>query len=251
MKKSIYLFIFLLVLNIVIAQESIYEFIIAAKNSPADYTFVLSDGFSRTETIQLAAFSKDTLVRKTKMDDAIINQERKLIVIGNYNDNIMTKKLSGRFPLEEGEGFIKLLNGNLIIAGAAAAENTELLKIIKDYEKNKNLLSSDEYIMGDFVLTLTVKEEPKVEQPSPEPTITEEETPEKSLLIWIIIAGILVGTTSSFFIIKKKKQHNRIKNYIMQNLQTGYTKEQIQQALLQQGWPEKTVENILNKVNIQ
>ncbi|MBW2981256.1 hypothetical protein KY343_00105 [Candidatus Woesearchaeota archaeon] len=98
--------------------------------------------------------------------------------------------------------------------------------------------------------------------PSPEPEVgalAPVGFPWTGILITIIIIGILGGIGFVFYEIKRshgslqqektqrgldQQSFMRLQSYVKQTLEQGYTKEQIRQTLLNEGWPS----NLINKV---
>jgi len=254
MKKLIYIITFLLILNIAFAEESIYDYIKKAKQNPSNYEYVLSPILSGPENAVMTRFNKEMRIHKSRMDSEVGDEIKNYIIIGNSKINKVTKRLIGEWTFKEGEGIIKVKDGNLIIAGTVQKVTTNLLEIIVDYEKNKKILSKDEYIIGKSRL----EKEDKATETSAEPT--EKPAMEtSSFTLWIIIGAILLGAGLSLFLIKKRKTEPvqqqmppnlvPLQNYIQQNLSKGYPKEQIEQTLAKQGWPQQTLDFIFNNMN--
>jgi len=249
MKKTIYVIVFLLVINICIAQESIYDFIKRAETNPYKHQIIVSDGLSQEESAPLIGFADKVGLTRSVIDSDFRNVLDNTIIVGNTQTNSFAKKLIGRFYLERGEGFIIVRDNNLIIAGAGKSESQTLLEILDHYEKNKNLLLDCVYIMGDFELECT-----KTEKPAPQPikkTVTKKVRKETNLIIWVILMTVIIGGITALEISRKPKQktdYPAIEGYITQNLKKGFTKTQIKQALLQKGWSEKSLNPLLNKI---
>jgi len=283
MKKILFFIIFVFLVSNVFADDiSIYDHINKIKDNPSDYVFIFSESISRLETVELIEISKSIGVKSNEVDDGLGNQESKMILIGNSNINSVTKDIIGEWTLKQGEGVIKVLDNNLLIAGSSAQVNIELLKIVKEYEQNKALLSKDEYYIGNSRLKpIGVKKTEKKEVTEPSFIEKEKLSPDKksnSLIWWIIGIVVLlgIGGGASVIILKNRDipskqpiqniqsqnrmyQSNRfqpkhqysdatiasLRNYINQCLTQGYNKRQITQTLISSGWPVDLIKRFL------
>ncbi|MEK6967245.1 MAG: hypothetical protein AABX51_01290 [Nanoarchaeota archaeon] len=66
------------------------------------------------------------------------------------------------------------------------------------------------------------------------------DTPGKS--IWPYIAGLLLLVLAILLSVRFRKKANPLRNYVAANLKKGYTKEQIRNALLKNGYSNKEIE---------
>jgi len=253
MKKLIYIITFLLILNIALAEESIYGYIKKTKQSPSEYIFVLTEELTMSESIRASNLSRTIGVKHSRTDISASHLKEKMLIIGNSENNKITKRLLGDLNFGKGQGIIKVTDNNLVIAAGKPKENRELLRLLNEHEKNKKIFSKDEYTIGGF--SLGKETQAKTETPAPIAQLTEKLSKKTSFsLIWIILTIIGTGTVISLFLLKRKTQKTiptnliPLENYVQQNLSRGYTKEQIEQALLQQGWSKDKLDLVFNNI---
>jgi len=273
MKRIVYLIALFLVLGVVSSETgSIYDYMKNVKDNPSEYVIVVPSSLSGAEGSEIIKLSKEIGVARSGVSGDILLREENMILIGNSEVNPVTKNFIGEWTLRKGKGFIKVINGNLIIA--SSDDTTSLLGIIRDYEENNDILLEDEYLVGISRLNLPEPKAIEVEtsKTAQEEAPKEEDKPSKKnsfFFVWVFLGVFVLGGAGvSVFLIGKlnrsiggsggqrlARQQMQIppnlfplRNYIMQNLNNGYKREQIEPSLLKQGWRKQDIDMVFSSI---
>jgi len=147
--------------------------------------------------------------------------------------------------------------------------NTDISIIYQGVQENKGVIVMDQLEQPPAVQqpTSQPETEPETEPQSLVDTIQESEPeapssrfPWAAVVITIVILGILGGIgfvyyemKTSHIYLKQEKAHGslnqqsyaRLQSYVKQTLEQGYTKAQIRQTLINEGWNQNTVNQVL------
>lgn len=215
MKAIFFLFFLFIFLPAAFAlDQEVRLFVDSIKQNPQDYSIVLGESADISEinaASELAAFLGTT----NALLDSEVTEKNNLILIGSKSTN----SLIDEYVYEDiDEPLIKVIESNLIITAPSPKEMPVLIKDITSLEKqNKESLSPNNWLMFGVSLVL--------------------------ILSIIVLVIILIKHSPH----TDKKAEAELINYISENLNKGYSKEQLKSALVNIGWKEKTVDNVLDK----
>ncbi len=248
---------------------SIYDLINGIKKNPDNYMFIIGEGIDKEVSNAVVALSNALSVKKSKGDFETKITESNMIVIGNSEKNKITRGLIGPWDYENG-AIISLDGNNLIIGGKDKDGLIKAINLLRDYNNNKNLLSSNEVFLKNGrwqkAEIISIKRETKRGVYSKKAKAIEMMSEnKKSIVVGIVVLIVIVGGLAIGFFIKKsmgeKKEGSiqqeytqeytrELENYISGNLRRGYTKEQIKAALLREGWEDKVIEETFRKFGV-
>ena len=261
--KIKYLLLFLIILSsISFAQETIYDLVENIKSNPNQYTLVLGGSTDNNEIKAASELSSFLGITRSRFDREV-SQNQKLILIGNPSTNTIIKSLLGEWTYGDNKALIKTINNNLIIAGSETQGTQTGISVIKNYEKNKNKLQTDEYITSSFfspseptffiligltvlviiaiivvVIILIKRKKLKNSNQPKEPTLNQQQKP-------ITQQPVQQQTTEQPQ--QLSPEEKQLYQYIQVNLRRGYQKQDLKRALLNSGWNISMVDKALSK----
>ncbi|MFH2027861.1 MAG: hypothetical protein ABIJ08_01870, partial [Nanoarchaeota archaeon] len=223
---------------------TVYDQITDIISDPSSYTAIIGK-LAKPSEIKLASELVGFFDIKKSNFDTKVTSNTDLLIIGVTGNN---DKLGQ--GLTEGYS-IRAENNNLIVSGSSTEDLQEAIKIINNYEKNKNRLQGNELSSKDLF------------------------SPKGFLSIFLIILGVLaIGGSTTFLLIRNKgmianilktekkriwpkaepKQEEtdprfgQLKRYVAGNLRKGYTPSQIKSVLVNAGWDNPTVSKAFDEV---
>jgi hypothetical protein len=238
MKKFIFFLFLLFFITPLVSATSVYDTINQIKSNPSDYTIVIGTN-SDPETIKAVAELASFLGTANSLFDNEVQNPQNLILIGNPSNNIWIVPFIR--PDQTNKTTIKAADNNLIINNMNPSDLKQEIDIIKNYEKNKEILQTEEYLLQTFF------------SPS-----------DSSLLILITVSVLVLALIGILvFIVIKKRKHietklvttnikpqepnQQIIDYIQKSMQQGYSKDQIKQSLINVGWNPSQVDQALSR----
>jgi len=237
MKKITILFLLLLIFIPSVFSEDISSIIDDVKQNPSAYTIVIGKS-TQTEEIKVISGLASYLGITRSRFDTEIKSNNKLVIVGTYDDNNLIKSMIGSFNYGSDKALIKVVDNNVIITAESLEDLQLAIDIIQNYDKTKKSLNKEEYIAIQFL--------------SP-----------KNPSAWFALLGtIVIIIISTLALTKTKKQktselrktqssnpelNQQLFNYVKSNLESGYSKQQLRQALVNANWDPNTVDNTLNR----
>jgi len=233
--KYIILLVFLFYISSAIAEDiSISSLVDNVKQNPSSYTIVIGKTTPKDEVEVISGVASYLGITRSRFDTEI-SSNNNLIIVGTSGNNNLIKSMIGEFEYGSDKALIKVSGNNLILT----AENLEDLQlaidIIQNYEENKKSLDKPEYIAVQFL--------------SP-----------KNPTMWLALISIIAVISISTLAITKTKQHKssnlqsknpaleqQLFQYIQSNLKSGYSKQQISQALSNSNWDSNLVNKTLKR----
>jgi hypothetical protein len=238
MKKFIFFLFLLFFLIPLVSATSVYDQINTIKSDPSPYTIVIGNQ-ADIETIKASSELASFLGITRSLFDNEVQNPQNLVLIGNPSNNVLIVPFIS--PDQTNKTTIKAANNNLIINNMNPSDLKQGIDLIKNYEKNKEILQTEEYLLQTFF------------SPS-----------DSSLLILIIVSVLVLALIGilTFIIIKKRKHietklvttniqpqelNQQIIYYIQKSMQQGYSKDQIKQSLINVGWNSSQVDQALSR----
>jgi len=252
MKKIILFFLISLFLIQIVSATTIYEYLEGAKQNPEAYTIVASEKITQGEAQKLGILMRKVGIVRNELDFDV-RESTNLIVLGNPTINSVTQRLVGNRTFGNNEGSMAIVGTNLIIAGSSSQVNSQLLEILNQYPQQVEELMKNEHVIG--TTHLTVGSAVQNEQFSNNGFFS----PLVFLFVFLILATALTTALVNVHV-KKKKVHEDKKslkekqekqdldNYIKMCINRGYNLQQIRQVLIQNGWPQETINEELQKL---
>jgi len=238
MKKFIFFLFLLFFLIPLVSATSVYDQINTIKSDPSPYTIVIGNQ-ADIETIKASSELASFLGITRSLFDNEVQNPQNLVLIGNPSNNVLIVPFIS--PDQTNKTTIKAANNNLIINNMNPSDLKQGIDLIKNYEKNKEILQTEEYLLQTFF------------SPS-----------DSSLLILITVSVLVLAFIGIlFFIVIKKRKHietklvttniqpqetnQQIIYYIQKSMQQGYSKDQIKQSLINVGWNPSQVDLALSR----
>jgi len=151
MKKILILFVLLISISSVQAQENIFEYLEEIVNE-GNYVIVLGDEAPGSDSLAAIAIVSgiQTYSNRGVTLEAILASETSstsnLILIGHPCDNNLIDLSCSEWPYKEGETLIKIDDGNIILAGTSPEDTRRTAKKIANYRDYGILKESDQII---------------------------------------------------------------------------------------------------------
>jgi len=275
-KKILLLATILLFLPIFVSATNIYDTVNQIKANPRVYTIVIgttTDSLEIKAAADLAGFLGITNSRFDKETTTNTN----LVIVGNPSINQLSNSMLEGWNYGKNKALLKTIGNNLIIAGSETKNTQVGIEFIKNYEKNREKLQTDEFIVSDFfapissifsdpVLVIVIvvtfiliiiiliiifkirkgrnKLDQKMNQSMGQNLDFTQQRPQTQQPVQPQIQQQIQPQQAQ----PVDPQEQQVMSYVRRNMARGYTKTDMKKALLNAGWNARDLNRIFMKI---
>jgi hypothetical protein len=213
-----------------IHMGSVYDFLLTAKNNPANYMVVIGN-YAKDYEIQSAEKIAQGLGVKLRYEEGI-DIRTNMILIGTSGTNMIIDKLiTQSYP--DKSAYLTLAKGNLLVVINNEEQAKRVADTILGFSKEKELLSPGEIALGTnqflgYIIGISIA---------------------------VVVLGLLIIEQYRKGVIskaeEKKDEHKAeaLSKYVAKYTSEGYSIDQIRKWLVNYGYDGELVEHVIHGVN--